>query len=83
LIESSRFIEKPRLAFQGRRLQLLGHSSAIHALVLVIFLSSVWKSYVSLSADSYVLDIDEAPSIPDVFYQIMQTTHVSELEAEP
>ena len=36
-----------------------------------------------VSAESYVLDSDYAPSDTDLLYQIMHSTHVSELETKP
>jgi len=60
----------------------------LSALVLLIalygwFYPPDFGGQTATSLESYVLDADTAPSNADLLYQIMHTTHVSELEAEP
>ena len=59
------------------------------AALLLIVTAYAWfyppdaGSQAGISVESYVLDSDSAPSDTDLLYQIMHSTHVSELETKP
>jgi hypothetical protein len=64
-------------------------SLPVFATLLLIVTAYAWfyppdsGNLAGISAESYVLDSDNAPSTTDLLYQIMHSMHFSELETKP